>query len=181
MPFGGVELDALQVHPVGVAAELFEPGLLVARVVGVVVGQFAGGVLGDEGECFVGSPESVVVEVAEQRGLEDRVVDVSVHEDVTLEAFAAVVRVGVVVPHDLFGGAEVLVIVVEAVDELLAVYVLLVRLAGVPDVHVAVHDEVFLTVLLIHRVLAWSCFSDGLGVSGATLCGPPGLLRSTAL
>lgn len=42
MPFGGVELDALETELLGVGVELFESGLAVARVEVVVVGQLVG-------------------------------------------------------------------------------------------------------------------------------------------
>ena len=102
VPLGGVELDALQVHPLCVAAQLAQARLAVARVVGVVVGQLVGMAL-RQAERLLGLSEPVDVEVAQQGGLEDGVVDVSVDEQVAHQPFAAVVGVGVVVPHHLFG------------------------------------------------------------------------------
>src|SRR5690606_40603072 len=51
--FGGVQLHALQVHALGVATQLFQSGLLVPGVVGVVVGEFAG-VLTGQGQALLG-------------------------------------------------------------------------------------------------------------------------------
>ncbi|SLH63626.1 Uncharacterised protein [Mycobacteroides abscessus subsp. abscessus] len=148
VPLGRIQLDALQVHPLRVSPQLLQARLFVARIVGMVVGE-PPGILLDQSQRLVGLAETPVVELVQERGLEDRVVDVALHEEIAFEPGTAVIGVGVVVP-DRIGRAQVLVVVVEAVDELLSVHVLLVRLAGVPDMDVAVHDEVLVAVLLIH-------------------------------
>lgn len=147
-PFRGVELDAFEAEAFGVAAELVEARLFEAWVEAVVVGEFVGVFLG-EGEGFFGLAEAVVVEGAEVGGLEDGVVDVAVLEEVLHQSLAAVVEVLLVGPQLGFG-AEVAVVVVEAVDELLAVDVGLVLRPGVPERDVRVHDEVAFAVLGVH-------------------------------
>ena len=149
MPLGGVELDALEAELLGVLAELVEAGLAVARVEVVVVGQLVGVRLGELGR-LVGLAESLVVELAERGGLEDRVVDVAVGEQVLHQPFAALVQVVLVAPHLGLRG-QVAVVVVEAVDELLAVDVALVLRARVPQGDVGVDDEVAGVVLAVHE------------------------------
>ena len=60
---------------------MLETEFAVARVVGVVVGQLVGMAL-RQAECLLGLSEPVDVEVGEQCGLEDGVVDVAVDEQV---------------------------------------------------------------------------------------------------
>ena len=150
VPFGGVELDALQTEFLGVLAELVEAGLAVARVEVVVVGQLVG-MLGCELERLVGLSEALVVELAEVRRLEDRMVDVAVVEEILHQAVAALVQVLLVGPH-LGLRRKIAVVVVEAVDELLAVDVALVLRPRVPQGDVGVDDEVAGVVLLYMRV-----------------------------
>ena len=150
MPLGRVELDALEAEPLDVGAQLVEALLPVAGVEVVVVRQ-PGRVGLRELRGLLGLPEAIDVELAEVGRLEDRVVDVAVVEEVLLEALAALVEVVLVAPH-LGLGAEVAVVVVEAVDELLAVDVALVLGAGVPQRDVRVDDEVVLAVLAVHAV-----------------------------
>ena len=149
VPLGGVELDALQPEPLGVHPQLVHARLAVARVEVVVVGQLVR-VLGGEFGRLVGLPEALVVELAEVRGLEDRVVDVAVGEQVFHQPLAALVEVLLVAPHLGFR-RQVAVVVVEAVDELLAVDVALVLRPGVPQGDVGVDDEVAGVVLAVHE------------------------------
>ncbi len=135
VPLGGVELDALQVVLLGVEAQLLEADLAVAGVEVVVVGQLVGVRAGQVGGLG-GLAEPLVVELAEVGRLEDGVVDVAELEQVAHQPLAALVQVVLVAPHLGIGG-EVAVVVVEAVDELLAVDVALVFRAGVPQRDVA--------------------------------------------
>ena len=114
----------------------------------MVVGQLVRVGLG-EGERLLGLAEAPVVELGEPGRLEDGVVDDAVDEDVAHQPLAALVEVLLVGP-DLGLGAEVAVVVVEAVDELLAVDVALVLRASVPQGDVGVHDVVALAVLAVH-------------------------------
>ena len=82
--------------------------------------------------------------------LEDRVVDVAVLEQVLHESLATLVEVGLLGPH-LRLGRQVAVVVVEAVDELLAVLAAQVLRPCVPQGDVGVDDEVALAVLGVHR------------------------------
>ena len=148
MPLRGVELHALEPEPLGVHPQLLEPLLAVARVEAVVVGQLARVGLGER-ERLLGLSEAAVVELAEVRRLEDRVVDVPVLEEVFHQPLAALVEVVLVGP-DLRLRREVAVVVVEAVDELLAVDVPDVLRTGVPQRHVGVDDEVAFAVLAVH-------------------------------
>jgi hypothetical protein len=148
VPVGGVELHALEVEPLGVGAQLVQPALAVPGVEVVVVGQLVR-VRRGERRRLVGLAEPVGVELLEPGRLEDGVVDVPVGEEVLHQAFTALVQVLLVGPH-LGLRAEVAVVVVEAVDELLAVHVQLVLRAGVPERDVRVHDEVLLAVLAVH-------------------------------
>ena len=103
-----------------------------------------------EGEGLLGLPEAPVVELGEPGRLEDRVVDDPVDEHVAHQPLAALVEVLLVAPG-LGLRAEVAVVVVEAVDELLAVDVALVLRACVPERDVRIDDEVVLAVLRVHR------------------------------
>ncbi len=160
VPLGGVELHALEVEAPRVVAQLVQSGLpRCGGVEVVVVGQLVGGVGLGQLRRLVGLPEPpLVVELAELGGLEDRVVDVSVLEEVLHQPLTALVEVVLVAPH-LGLGREIAVIVVEAVDELLAVDVALVLRSGVPQGNVGVDDEVAVAVLAIHEVSlgSWRC------------------------
>jgi hypothetical protein len=90
-----------------------------------------------------------VVELGQPGRLEDGVVDDPVGEHVAHQPLAALVEVLLVGPH-LGLRAEVAVVVVEAVDELLAVDVALVLRPRVPQGDVGVHDVVLLAVLAVH-------------------------------
>jgi hypothetical protein len=151
VPLGGVELHALQAEPPGVVAELIEAGLAVAGIEVVVVGQLVGMGLGELGR-LVRLAETLVVELAELGGLEDRVVHVAIVEKVLHQALAALIEVVLVAPDLGFWG-QVPVVVVEAVDELLAVDVALILGPGIPQSDVGVDDEVAVAVLAVHVVL----------------------------
>ncbi len=74
----------------------------------------------------------------------------AVLEQVAHEAFGTVIGVGVVVP-DLLFRTEIAVVVVETIDELLAVDVALIGFTAVPEMDVCVDDEVLVAILLVHR------------------------------
>ena len=141
VPLGGVELDALEAEPLGVRAQLVEarPRRCAGRSCGCR--SACPGAPAASADASSVWPKPVVVELAEVGGLEDRVVDVAVVEQVLHQPLAALVEVLLVGPHLGLGG-EVAVVVVEAVDELLAVDVALVLRAGVPQRDVGVDDEV---------------------------------------
>jgi hypothetical protein len=105
--------------------------------------------LGD-GPVVLGGVETLLVEVGEVGRLEDPDVHVAVVEHVGHQVLLGVLLELVEGP-DPFGWAQVPVVVVEALDEALAVLVGLVLRAAVPEVDMAVDDEVPLAVLLIHR------------------------------
>ena len=115
---------------------------------------------------LVGLAEALVVELAEVGGLEDRVVDVAVGEQVFHQPFAALVEVFLVRP-DLGLRRQIAVVVVEAVDELLAVDVALVLRTGVPEGDVGVDDEVAGVVLAVHELSP----SERQSVTAVTTCG----------
>ena len=114
------------------------------------------GCCGGQLERLVGLPETLVVELAEVRRLEDRVVDVAVVEQVVHQPVAALVQVLLVGP-DLGLRRKVAVVVVEAVDELLAVDVALVLRSRVPQGDMGVDDEVAGVVLAVHFRSLPSC------------------------
>ncbi len=115
----------------------------------MVVGQLVRVFCGQVGR-FVGLAEALVVELAERSGLKDRVVDIAVGEQVLHQPLTALVEVLVVAPH-LGLRRQVAVVVVEAVDELLAVDVALVLGPGIPQRDVGVDDEVAVVVLAVHE------------------------------
>ena len=89
------------------------------------------------------------VEVGQVRRLEDRLVDVPVLEQV-LDQVCFRRLLEVLEGPDLVGWAEVAVVVVEAVDETLALAIGLVGGRRVPEVDVPVDDEVVLAILAVH-------------------------------
>jgi hypothetical protein len=104
--------------------------------------------LGDVG-VLLGGVEALLVEVAQVGRLEDRDVHRARLEEVVHEVVLAVALELLQRPHVLLG-TEVAVVVVEAVDEPLAVLVGLVLRTGVPEVDVAVDHEVAVAVALEH-------------------------------
>ena len=153
VPLGRVELDALDAVLRVVGLELLEPGLALTRVPAAVEEQLAGEAVQQRG-VLLDVVEAVRVPLLQVRRLEDRHVDVTVLEHVLLEVLDRVllevlerpVRLGRPEPH----------VGVEALDPALGVLLgarLPVRRARVPEVQVAVEDEVLLAVLLVHRLL----------------------------
>src|SRR5882757_8317580 len=124
----------------------------------VVVGQLVGMSRRQRGR-FVGLAEAAVVELAEVRRLEDRVVDIAIGEQVFHQPLATLVEVLLVAPQLGFG-RQIAVIVVEAVDELLAVDVALILRTGVPESDVGIDDEVLLAILLVHGVLRYQVVGE---------------------
>ena len=100
----------------------------------------------------LGRVEPIDVEVAEIRRLQDRHVDVTLDEKVVVHGLG-VVLLELVLGPQLLLGAQARVIVVKAVDELLAVDVLLVCRAAVPKMGVAIDDK---------DLFAGACFVHGM-------------------
>ena len=151
VPLGRVELDALDAVLRVVGLELLEAGLALTRVPAAVDDQLAGEPV-QQRRVLLDVVEAVRVPLLQVRRLEDRLVDAAVLEDVLLEVVRRVLLEVLERPVRL-GGPEAHV-GVEALDPALGV--LLVALdpvlrAGVPEVQVAVEDEVLLAVLLVHQ------------------------------
>src|ERR687890_805360 len=83
--------------------------------------------------------------------LEDRNVYVARFEEVVHHVLFGVLVVLLLRP-DPFLGAQVLVVVVEAIDESLAVLVAVLG-AGIPEVDVPIHHEILLAVFLVQSAL----------------------------
>jgi hypothetical protein len=148
-PLGRVELDALELPALGERLQLVQPGLAVTRVERPVGDELVGVPLRD-GAALLGRVETVDVPVGEVRRLEDGAVDVPDLEEVVDHLLLGV-------PLELLErdlvllGRKVAVVVVEALDEALAVPVELVGRAPVPEVDVSVDDEVVDPVLAVHE------------------------------
>ena len=150
VPLGGVELDALRAPARDVVLELLQPGVAVARVPPGVDDELARVLLGQRAVAL-GGVEALLVPLLQVRRLEDRHVDVAVLEDVLHQVVLGVLLevldrpVRLRRPEALVG--------VEALDPALGVLLRarhpVVR-GRVPEVHVAVDDEVLLAVLLVH-------------------------------
>ena len=144
VPFGGIELDALELILGRQFAQRFKPHFAVARVPGAVEDETVGVFFLQHGVLF-GRVEAVDVEVLQVSRLEDRHVVVTFDEQVVVHRLGAVL-VELFLRPDIFFRAERRMVAVEAVDELLAVDVLQVLLAAVPQVGVTVDDEDFFAV-----------------------------------
>src|SRR5439155_3884062 len=95
--------------------------------------------------------EALVVEVGQVGREEDRLVDVTVFEEVLHQVLFGVGAVLLEGP-DVFLGTQRAVVAVEAPDPALAILLVApVLRSGIPPVHVAVNDEILLAVLLVHR------------------------------
>src|SRR5215469_11966145 len=94
--------------------------------------------------------EAVLVEILEVRRLKDAHVDISVDKDVLHHPFGTVLLEDWSLP-DVFGRAQVPMVVVEAADEPGAILVGLVRRARIPQVHVPVNDEQFLALVSLEH------------------------------
>ena len=150
VPLGGVELDALDAVLRVVGLELAQAGLALTRVPAAVEDQLAGEAVQQRG-VLLDVVEAVRVPLLQVRRLEDRHVDVALVEDVLLEVLDRVLLevlerpVRLRRPEPLVG--------VEALDPPLGVLLRAlhpVLRARVPEVQVAVEDEVLLAVLLVH-------------------------------
>ena len=139
VPLGGVELDAFDVVGLFHVVDVFERLLAVARIKGAVDDEPLGIALGDAGVALDGV-EAVLVEVAKVGRVQDRDIVRPVDEQVVIKIVGAVLLELRLLPQLLLR-AQVRVVGVEALDELLAVDVALVRRAPVPEVGVAVDDE----------------------------------------
>ena len=152
VPLGRVELDALQAVLGVVGLELAQAGLALTRVPAAVEDQLAGEAV-HQRRVLLDVVEPVRVPLLQVRRLEDGVVDVAVGEDVLLEVLRRVLLevldrpVRLRRPKALVG--------VEALDPALGVLLGAldpVLRARVPEVQVAVEDEVLLPVLLVHTL-----------------------------
>src|SRR3954447_14789338 len=150
VPLGRVELDALDAVLLVVGLELLEPRRALARVEAAVEDQtVAEALLGHR--VLLDGVEALRVPLLQVRRLEDRHVDVALGEDVLLEVVERVLLEVLQRPVRL-RRAEALV-GVEALDPALRVLLgarLPVLGARVPEVEMAVEDEVLLAVLLVH-------------------------------
>ena len=100
--------------------------------------------LGLQQRVLFSGVEAIHIKIFQVGRLKDRHVVGAINKQVLIELLAAVL-VKLFTRPLLFLGAQEGVVGVEAVDELLAVYVLLIGLGGVPIVDVAVDDENFFT------------------------------------
>ena len=91
------------------------------------------------------SVEAGLEELVEVGGVQYGHVHVTVDEHIVEKSLFAVVAVFVEVP-DVFGGREGGMIIVEALDPSVAVFVAVVVRPRVPEVHMAVHHENFFSV-----------------------------------
>jgi hypothetical protein len=153
VPLGGVELDSLDAVPGVVLLELPQPRLALTRVPAPVEDQPAGEAVEQRG-VLLDVVEPVRVPLLQVRRLEDPDVDVAVLEDVLLEVLDRVLLEVLDRPVGLRGRESH--VGVEALDPALCVLLgprLPVGRARVPEVQVAVEDEVLLAVLLVHTLL----------------------------
>jgi len=144
-----MQLHPLQAPPGHQILEGFQSRLAEPGIEGAIHHEPARVLLGD-GAVVLGGVETLLVEVGEVGRLEDPDVHVAVVEHVRHQVLLGVLLELVEGP-DPFGWAQVPVVVVEALDEALAVFVGLILGAAIPEVDMAVDDEVPLAVLLIHR------------------------------
>jgi nitrogen regulatory protein PII len=148
VPLRCVELHAGEFHLLVVGTEPVQACLTLAGVEAVVVGQLAGIGRGKT-ESLLDLRKPVLVERAEVCRLEDRMVDIAVDEQILHEAFTALVQIFLVGPQLRFRG-QIPVVVVEAIDELLAVDIALVFRSRVPQGDVGVNDEIVFAVFAVH-------------------------------
>src|SRR3954454_23743568 len=150
VPLGGVELDALEVVLLVVGLELLQTRRALARVEAAVDDQLAREAL-EQRPVHVDVIETGSVPLLQVRRLKDGLVDAAVGEDVLLEVLDRVLLELLERPVRL-SRAEALV-GVEALDPALGVLLVALDPVGgrrVPEVQVAVEDEVLLAVLLVH-------------------------------
>ncbi len=157
-PFGGVELGARDLVGVDQLLEVVEAGLAVTWVPRAVQDEAVGVCLFDEGVPF-GGVEAFLIEIRQIGRLQDRHVVVTLDEKIVVHGVRRILVELLLRPHFL-RRAQRVVIAVEAVDELLAVHVLLIGRAAIPKVGVAVDDENFLALVgLVH--LSPPCVASG--------------------
>src|SRR5215216_1482529 len=149
-PLGRIELDALEVVLVYQLLELLESLHALARVEGAVEDELVR-VLLLQHRVLLSGVEAVGEEFGQVRRLEDRNVHVARFEEVVYHVLFGVLVVLLLRP-DPFFGAQVLVVVVEAIDEALAVLVAVLG-AGIPVVDVPIHHEILLAVFLVQSAL----------------------------
>src|SRR5215216_2175215 len=150
LPLGRIELDALEVVLVYQLLELLESLHALARVEGAVEDELVR-VLLLQNRVLLSGVKAVGEEFGQVRRLEDRNVHVARLEEVVHHVLFRVLVVLLLRP-DPFFGAQVLVVVVEAVDESLAVLVAVLG-AGIPVVDMPIHHEILLAVFLVQSAL----------------------------
>src|SRR5215469_1820919 len=150
-PLGGVELHTLNFIFLDKRFERIEPSFAVTRVEGAIEDE-AVWIPRLEDRILLGGVETLFVKVGQHGRLEDRHVVRAVQEEVTIHGLGVVFVELVPLPHLVFR-AERCVVAVETGNELLAVHVALVLAAAVPQMHMAVYDEDFLSIFrLIHSL-----------------------------
>src|SRR5215216_990097 len=150
LPLGRIELDALEVILVYQLLELLEALHTLARVEGAIEDELVR-VLLLQNRVLLSGVEAVGEEFGQVGRLEDRNVHVARLEEVVHHVLFGVLVVLLLRP-DPFLGAQVLVVVVEAVDESLPVLVAVLG-AGIPVVDVPIHHEILLAVFLVQSAL----------------------------
>src|SRR5918993_1038041 len=149
LPLGRIELDALEIVLVYQLLELPESLLSLARVEGAVEDELVRVLLLQDRVLFSGV-EAVGEEFGQVGRLEDRNVNVARLEEIVHHILFRVLVVLLLRPDPLLW-AQVLVVVVEAVDEPLAVLVAVLG-AGIPVMDVPVYHEILLSIFLVQEI-----------------------------
>src|SRR5215217_4151782 len=165
LPLGCIELDALEVVLVYQLLELLESLHALTRVEGAVEDEFVR-ILLLQDRVLRSGVEAVGEEFGQVGRLEDRHVHISRLEEVVHHVLFRVLVVLLLRPYP-FLRAQVLVVVVEAVDEPHAVLVAVLR-ACIPVVDVPIHHEVLLAVFFVQSVLLLFPLHDTLASGSRT-------------
>src|SRR6218665_1234470 len=144
-PFCRIELDALDAICLGQLVQIVESGFAVARIEGAVDDETIR-MLFLHLIIFLGRVEAVLVKVRQVSRLANRHVVVALDEQVVIHDFRAVVVELLLRPQILLG-TQVRVVRIKAIDELLAMHVLQIGLAAVPQMDMSIDDENVFTAL----------------------------------
>ncbi len=151
-PFGGVELDTLQLVLLRQGMQVFQTLGAVARIESAVQDEAIRMALLHR-RIALGGVETVLVEVRQVCGLQDRHVVITGDEQI-LEHGLGIVLFELLLRPELRWGTEVRMIGIETLDELLAMDVLLVGRTSIPEMRMPIDDEDLFTLCRpVHGVL----------------------------
>src|SRR6056297_1092224 len=152
VPFRGVDLHTLDIELFLHVVVLFERLLAVAGIEGSVDDEAFRMALGHR-RAALDRGKSLLVKVAQHGGLDDRHVVRTIDEQVTVDVVLRILLEPCLLPQ-MLRRAQVRVVGVEAINELLAVHVRLVLGAAVPEMRMSVeHEYLFVVFGLVHGVL----------------------------